>query len=345
MSKKNKIIIAIVCTFTIVAVAIITPLLCLWYSPSVVEGEERVIAYVIPEHIQKYGVDNLNFDNVTHLVYAFAYVQDGSTDVDVDNEEQLAALSAKIHADYPKVKLMLALRSSQTSNSICVANRTAQGREAIANQLVEIVDRYHLDGIDIDWEYPRKYNHSFEGCSNCRDDHASLIEKIRELSPAETLISFAAGIRFLSCCYDNTKLKNIVDFVNVMNYDFSLDNNSPFGDSKLTTFNYLVEGYSKSQLNWGLPLYARCSNPEYDYMEYWQIAQLQKNGEIKVFENGNSTYAIYKDEKLSYDTLDMLKRKTAYAKKHGYGGVFVWNLGCDTTNAEAMNAIWDEMKG
>ncbi len=341
MTKKTKILIAVALLMAVSVVAILTPLLCLWTSSPIPEGEERVVAYITADSIESNGLDSLNLEKITHAIYAFAFVKGGSNEVSVDREHLLAELSEKIHRDHPNVKLMLSVATHRENDGLCEATRSEQNRSAIVNSCLQLMNKHNLDGFDLDWEYPGK---AYGGCGHCTDDHASLLEAMRNTLPQGTLLSFASGIRFLSFCYDNTRLKNIVDFVNVMNYDFSLTQNSSFSESKINTFNYLVEGYSKSQINWGMPLYGRCTNQDYDYYDYSEIVALAKEGKAKIVEKGDFSYAIFEGQRLSFDTLGMLKKKTQYVKQNGYGGVFLWHLGCDTPDHEATNMIWDVLK-
>ncbi len=343
IGKKAKIAIICASVLLIVAIAIITPLLCIWFDMPTLDGGARVVAYVTSESIDYYGIEEFDFSNVTHVIYSFARVTAGEQEIAIEHPQYLEALSHRLRAQYPDVKLMLSISSTYMNDGLCDATRTEQNLSVLVDSCVEAYGKYNLDGFDIDWEYPKFNNGNIKECEHCTMDHARFIMSMRESLPKDALLSFAAGIRLISLAYDNNALKDVVDFVNVMNYDFSTSRNSPFSESKINTFNYLILGYKKEQINWGLPFYNRCDNIDYDYYHYFQIMQLAREGKAQIYDDKDCTYAIYDGQKLSFDTYNVIKKKTQYVKQHGYGGVFCWNLAGDM-NRELLPMIWDILR-
>ncbi len=343
VGKKAKIAIICLCVFIMVAIAIITPLLCIWFDMPILENGVRIVAYVKGESANNLNFDEIDFSNLTHVIYTFARVRQGTYEIEIDNPECLRELSQILNSKYPSVSLMLSIGNTYNDDGLCKATRTEQNLNALIDSCKRAYKEYDLDGFDIDWEYPKLKSEQIDSCKFCTKDHARLIRGLKDNLQEGSLISFTAGVRFLCFAYDNNSLKDVVDFVNVMNYDFSANRNSPFSESKINTFNYLIEGYSKEQINWGLPFYNRCDNSEYDYYQYYQIVRLAKEGSAQIVEDNDCTYAIYKDNKMSFDSYNMVKKKVEYVKKHGYGGVFCWHLEGDM-DGELLPMIYDILK-
>lgn len=342
---KSKKVVAIIITVLSISLVIIGSA-CLGlflYNPPLDEGV-RVLAYITSSSVAEAdSLEAYDFSKVTHLIYAFAHVREDNFEIYVEDRESLSRLSLYLAERYPNVKLMLSVASDRENDGFCRVSRTKEGRAYFSAQCVELIDEFALDGIDIDWEYPNFEMSGRRKCINCVSDHASLLEALRDSLPKGALLSYAGSGGALADGLRNSRLCKVVDFVNVMLYDFSLKNNSPVSTSAYGAWRYQLLGYSKKQINWGLPFYGRCADEGYDYYSYAQIENLILRGEATKHENNNLSYANYQGHRLSYDSKSIILKKVQTAKKRGYGGVFCWNLSCD--NGELMPLIWNELRG
>lgn len=304
----------------------------------------RVLAYFTPrsDYVEE-DIEKYDFSKITHLIYAFANVRSDTLELYIKDEEIFAYLVRHLKENYPNVKIMLSVGSSMENDGYCSIASTVEGRDSFVRQCSAIIEGYGIDGIDIDWEYPGYSMFDRKVCSNCVSDHASLIEALREGLPDGAVLSYAGCGNALGW-YDHKRLSKVVDFVNVMLYDFSLENNSPFDSAKKAIYNYQLKGYRKDQLNWGVPFYGRCAVEEYDYRTYAQIMDLADMGELQIVQEKNRSYAYYKGNLLSFDSREQILKKSKYVKKRGYGGVFCWNMTYDR-DGELMSLIWNELKG
>lgn len=91
-------------------------------------------------------------------------------------------------------------------------------RKLFIQSLKDCLETHHIDGIDLDWEFPSAYQRE-------RQHFTQLLHEIRREYQREHrtyLLSVAAaaleGIAYFS--YDITELNNYVDYVNLMTYDY-----------------------------------------------------------------------------------------------------------------------------
>lgn len=337
-------------TITVAIIAAVAIVVCgatflgiFLYNPTLPDGM-RVVAYITAESITNDDdLKTFDFSKTTHLIYAFAHVSDATFDLYINNQEGFSSLVKYVRENSPDVKILLSVASSMDDDGFCNIAKTDEGRVSFARQCSAFMDEYNIDGIDIDWEYPRYSIFDRQVCDTCRKDHAALLETLREVLPSEAILSFAAGCGNTIKCYVNTRLSKVVDFVNVMLYDFRIDDNSPFDESKSNIYNFVLQGYSKRQLNWGLPFYGRCADADYDYFSYARIMDLVENNEACMIQQQNNSYAEYNGRILSFDSYEQIEKKAKYAKKRGYGGVFCWHMSCDR-DSQLMDLLWNLLR-
>jgi len=343
-SRRNKIIALILIIIFVAGVIIGAAFLGVFlYKPDI--DEIRMLAYITSDSVTDDGsLVKYDFSKTTHIIYAFAYIDGTTFEVYVDKPEALQILSQYLKKNYPEVKLMLSVASAFENDGFCDTAHVDEKRSGFAKQCVALMTKYELDGIDIDWEYPGFKGMGRKICSSCSSDHEKLLATLRSEMPDGAILSFAgAGSSIILNKYKNRKLAKIVDFVNVMLYDFSLDNNGNYGYSKNIIYEYNLAGYSKTQLNFGLPFYGRSENKNLDYLSYAQLCEMVERGEGKLVEQTNTSIVQIYGGGVSFDSKEKISAKVKYVKKTGYGGLFCWHLACDRNN-ELLTIIYDELK-
>lgn len=125
----------------------------------------------------------------------------------------------KLRQRYPKLKCLIWVGGAGDVNyAFKEMVRNHQNRKIFIKSLKDLLDKYHLDGIDIDWEFPGAYNRE-------RQHFSQLLYEIRteyrrERRPYLLTVAVAAveGIAFYA--YDIKFINQYVDFVNLMSYDY-----------------------------------------------------------------------------------------------------------------------------
>ena len=200
---------------------------------------------------------------MTHINYAFGHVNKSFNGCDIQNPPFLRQVVA-LKRQNPKLKVMLSV-GGWTSGNFSEMAADARNRAAFAKDCRRIVDKYGLDGIDIDWEYPTS---SEAGISSSPDDTKNFTLLMRDLRKALgkkkllTAATIADGIYvdFPACI-------RYMDFVNIMAYDVA---NPPKHHTTLfrsplsgritaseAVQAHIKAGVPKQKLCLGMPLYGR----------------------------------------------------------------------------------------
>lgn len=262
--------------------------------------------------------------------YAFANINSSST-VTIDNVTRMDSVYKKGKANGAKVFLSVA-GDANLFKSMATATGT---RNIFVKDLMNKVRQYKLDGIDMDWEYPR----SSDGSA---DTYSLLMKELSDslhvdgkyyLSAAITPGIYAGSIR------DGIRneIFDYADFINVMMYDdFTTDptrqyqQHSPY-DIVPKSFNYwLNRGMPKEKLVVGIPNYGRPSGMTQSGTALSYKTILQQGGSplsdsAMVTTTGFPLYKIY------YNGETTVKKKAAYAKAFA-GGIMFWEIGQDANN-------------
>ncbi|OMJ25859.1 Chitinase A1 [Smittium culicis] len=184
---------------------------------------------------------------------------------------------------YPGIKTMISIGGWTWSKDFSIVARNQTSRAIFSKSVVDFIDEYGFDGVDVDWEFPVEGGDS----KNAKDPSdgtnlASLLDEIKngldKLSSAKYQNSkrFEIGITAsaserINRHLDIKKISSIIDFINIMGYDFSgpwsskTDHSSNLFDSKFTHSGvsidrvvkyFLKKGADSKKLIVGCPLHA-----------------------------------------------------------------------------------------
>ena len=97
---------------------------------------------------------------------------------------------------------------------------TEEGRRKFARSCLDAVERYNLDGIDIDWEYPCSDAAGIGADPRDKENFTALLAALREYLGKGRIVSVAVGAS-RRCIADTQmdKVAEIVDYVQLMTYD------------------------------------------------------------------------------------------------------------------------------
>lgn len=353
------------------------------YSFSVIVNaiEFKTLENIKPTFAYIYSnIANLKFDNLTTNAIDVAHY--GFARVTQNSEVSIGELSY--------LDKVLTLRKYGIRVLLCIGGYgeagiefsntalTQEKREKFAKSIVETVEKYHFDGVDIDWEYPG-YKTGRE-TSIDKPNYTLLMEEIRKQLKAKNndyIISAALpGGNQSYSRYELNKLDNILDYIHLMTYDLQSSGKvthhaapfdgdyTPFGSVEQTVNIYLKSGISKEKLVVGAAFYGRMFYLKGEVNDVLGNTNIIKGGVnitftnlydnylSKAFINGSGVYR-YFDEKskapyiydsknkivISYDDSVSIKAKMDYIKDNDLGGIMFWDYGEDNTHI-LLNAIY-----
>lgn len=192
------------------------------------QTKKAIIGYV-PGYAGVLDETLIDAKKLTHINYAFVDVKDSlawltNISTDTTNFRKLNYLKK----DNPDLKLLISIGGWSWSENFSDAVLTESSRKKFAKSSVEIVDRFNLDGVDIDWEYPglRGEDNVFrtEDKENFTLMFRALREELNELSKkTNKTYLLTTAIPCFSHFIEITqmgKASEYLDYVNLMAYDF-----------------------------------------------------------------------------------------------------------------------------
>lgn len=237
-------------------------------------------------------IDSLNPRKLSHINYAFVDVKDNrawlrNEATDTINLRNLTALR-KQNKD---LKILISLGGWSWSKNFSDAVLTDTSTHAFAYSSIDIVARYDLDGVDIDWEYPGQIgdNNKFrpedkQGYTRLFRDLRQGLDSLKKITGKTYLATTAVGGD--QSYIDNTemdKVQQYADFINIMSYDYAggrdtisnhhtnLYASSPDtsqGSTEKSVKAYLAAGVPASKIVVGMGFYGKA----------WEMETTDNNG-------------------------------------------------------------------
>lgn len=154
---------------------------------------------------------------MTHINYAFGGVGNDARSVYADNVSRMQQL-VKLKEKNPDLKVLLSVGGWGRGNFTPMA-KSEDNRKAFAKACRQFCERYHLDGIDIDWEFPGNNSSGEAAAAGEKQNYTLLMRDLREALGSDYLLTMASSAD--PGYYDFRNCIQYLDFVNVMTYDMS----------------------------------------------------------------------------------------------------------------------------
>ena len=173
--------------------------------------------------------DSIDAAKLSHINYAFVDIRDDrawlhNEATDSINLRNLAGLKAQ----NPSLKILISIGGWSWSKLFSDAVLTDSSRAVFASSSIELVSKYKIDGVDIDWEYPSQIGDGNKFRPEDKQNYTLFFKILRQgldslgkVNGTHYLITTAVGAsqQFI----DNTemdKAQQYLDYVNIMSYDF-----------------------------------------------------------------------------------------------------------------------------
>lgn len=268
--------------------------------------------------------------------------------------------------EHPNVKVLGAIGGGSYSEFLTPVMLDEEYRTRLAKQLCDFVASHHLDGIDLDWEYYEDYPESNAA-------YLDFAQQLRKKLPKTAVLSMA-GQKAPQFYRDEsivTMMKDVLDFTNVMTYDFDYDNkmnrtvgyNGSFTETKLIMNDYAKAlGGDKSKLNTGLPFYGSKFKIKDTEIHF-------ENEPVHSFSSGSNYTATtaalgvegaknpqaYDDDDgvaisvkghdlFVFDNETTLTNKVNWSCSQGFGGVMEWVASDDDAACTLQKAVSNALK-
>ena len=305
---------------------------------------------------------DVNYSLYTHLCHAFVTAGPDGV-INKGRNTPSRELTTEAHKAGVKVLVSLGGWGWDKQFAAIVSNPEAEKR--YIDGVVEMIDEFDYDGLDLDWEYPDTAEEvkGFERLTRTLRGRIDAIGKAKNRSMNLTMAA-SSNKGTLGWLKTDFLVENM-DWVNVMTYDYAGDwgqyagHNSPLFPSSReptksphsieATILYLLEdrGVPADRLALGLPLYGRGFKVAKPYAStkgepkkrsssftYRQIADKLKQGWTRAWDDDiKAPWLTDPDGSMvvGYDDAQSLRRKTEWAMSKGLRGVFFWQVAQDRT--------------
>ncbi|HEF0061761.1 MULTISPECIES: glycoside hydrolase family 18 protein [unclassified Citrobacter] len=256
-------------------------------------------------------INKLDVRQITHLNYSFGLVYNNEKDEANDALKDVSKLhqiwlSQKVQDDLlkipqlrkqnPNLKVLLSV-GGWGARGFSGAAATKESRAVFIQSAQEIIAKYGLDGIDLDWEYP--VNGAWGLVESQPADRANFTALLTELRAAlghKKLLTIAVGANAESpkSWVDVKAIAPSLDYINLMTYDMAYGtqyfNSNLYGSTQWPTVaaadkysadfvvnNYLAAGLKASQMNLGIGFYGRVPKRAVEPGIDWSKPDAQKN--------------------------------------------------------------------
>lgn len=160
---------------------------------------------------------------LTHLNLAFAPMKDGETFMEL-NDRQLLEI-ARLRRANPRLAILVSTGGGGDRGH-GEATSTPEGLDKLTASTIRLVEKYDLDGIDCDWEFPgdtgiieEKYQHTALFA-----DYRKKLDALTEKTGKKYWLTTAAGAgEWYLNRTEIEKSQVYLDFINLMTYDSNTD--------------------------------------------------------------------------------------------------------------------------
>lgn len=265
--------------------------------------------------------ESVQFEGLTHLIYAFVKANEDGHIVTIKKPERLKELVKKSHAHGVKVVIAVGGIYNGNKRAVTQFEAMASSKEAtdqFVSEMADFVDLYQVDGIEIDWEYPSEAS---------KENYESLMVALKEMlsKKGKTLsaaVAGAASVDSKAPSVDSLTDKSLacLDWVDIMAYDLGSGLNgqqSPYWFANISIQYYLKRQVPAEKIILGLPLFARPS-----WKQYRELVAMNR-------ENAYTDYVATEKLPSYYNGVNTIAEKTRLALSQA-GGIMFFDINEDT---------------
>lgn len=343
--------------------------------PITLEGYKDITSNVASGYVYRnyFGLTEQFFETMDIIYCAFImFNPDGSL------QKNASVLANVEYSVIPKAKekgiytvLSLGGGGAEPSSAFAAVTKNAESRKILINNIINLINEYGFDGVDIDWETPTSSQAPYFTLFT-----KELYTAVKNNNPNHLVTAAIGGGRWQPPRYDLPNSSQYLDFINVMTY--SMSSSSGYYQNAL----YTRSGYHNTQTKVGGTL-ASCSIDEtvtiynnlgvennklifglafYGTRQYNNNGRWVSNGSVdysSIKKNylSDPNYTYYYDEQaqvpyllsndkstfISFDDPRSISAKCEYVIKNNCAGVMYWENGCDTTG-DLIKAIYECLK-
>lgn len=269
-------------------------------------------------------LDTIQYDNLTNIIYAFAIPDGNGGLLPLDNPDLAKTIIERAHANGVKVSIAVGgweYNGTPLETAFISSTNTDAKVESFAQAIVNMMNQYGFDGIDMDWEHPRT-----DGDSSKQYD--KLMLRLREKMGYDKILTSAVlggvtadGIKLYDAAAHTDAVISVVDWFNVMAYDGGDGDRHSGYEFAVNCALYWrdTRNMPANKVVLGVPFYGRPSWATYE----------------EILANDPSAYSKdvsdYYGKQAYYNGIPTIQKKTQWACDN-VGGIMIWEIAQDSSN-------------
>ena len=319
------------------------------------------------------AVDSFPTEKLTHVIFSFCHL-DGNK-LSIGNARDSATLVALVglKTKHPQLKVIVSLGGWGGCKTCPDVFSTDSGRQEFVKSTKELLDNFHADGIDLDWEYPALENvPGYAYYPADKDNFTALVRLLRKTLGKKQEISFAAGgfTDYLRTSIDWKEVAPLVNYINLMSYDLINGYATQTGHhtalysrpEQVESTDHAIRwldsaGVPLRKVAIGMAFYARVfagvdsiNNGLYRPCHFWRGVSYKDqarefstdSGYVYHWDKVAQAPYMYNARQQTFASFDdsvSIRVKTEYAIRKGIGGVMFWQMTEDKFTGGLLDVI------
>ncbi len=250
---------------------------------------------------------------VTHINYAFLLPNADGSVKNIAHPWILESLVEQAHAK--SVKVLISIGGWGPDKEFKQLAALPETRRRFVKAVADLIQQAHLDGADVDWEYP-------EANTPSAGNFTAMMRELREQLPPDKLLTAAVAVGKNADGVQN-EVFAVVDFLNIMAYDGPAKNHSSYDFAEEALNYWKRRGLPQDKAVLGVPFYSRPGEAPYRKLAAANPAAAQAD---EIEHDGITTY---------YNGIPTMQKKTQLARRLG-SGIMIWTIASDTLDETSL---------
>ena len=210
------------------------------FAATGIAADKKIVCYFSSSAVYRPGLGKFDISDInpwlcTHIIYSFAGINSDCSIRVMDSWADLPSgldgygKFTRLRNESPGTKAMISIggwdEGSQLFSTLASYPWT---RARFVQNVVNFLQQYNFDGLDLDWEYPNQRG----GQPSDVENYVVLLRELRQaFNPHGYILSVAVAAAGSSASqsYNVWEVSQQVDFINLMAYDFNGSWNSYTG--------------------------------------------------------------------------------------------------------------------